>query len=290
MSETSSSKIQGPASTGLINTTGLPKSYGDTKIVILPRDPMWFFAYWEVSPGTIDETRSRLGPDTFNASRWVLRVYDVTDINFDGANAHHFFDISVDGAETWYVNAPATNRSWCVDLGLVTADGRFIGIARSNVVRMPRQGVSPVSDEQWAILQIEFERLLKMSGVDRIGHSSFDVARLMRERWEEIVSLSLPTSRMGISSSSSSRAAGGGQDVRPKGFWLKADTELIVYGATEPDARLTVQGQAVTLRPDGTFTLRFYLPDGVQEYPIHATSADGTMERDITFVVRRDTK
>jgi hypothetical protein len=290
MNENSSSKVQGSAPIGLINTTGLPKSYGDTKIVILPRDPIWFFAYWEVSQGVIEETRSRIGVEKFNTSRWVLRVYDVTDVSgFNGTNAHRFFDIFIDRAETWYVNAGEINRAWCVDLGLVTADGAFIAIARSNIITMPRQGVSSITDEQWAILQTEFERLLKLSGVDRIGHSSFDVAKLMRERWEEIVSLSLPTSHMGASSLSSSQS-GNEQEARPKGFWLKADTELIVYGATEPDARLSVQGKPVPLRPDGTFSLRFYLPDGVQEYPIHATSSDGTMERNITFTVRRDTK
>ncbi|MGA2090370.1 MAG: DUF4912 domain-containing protein [Endomicrobiales bacterium] len=291
MNESSSTKVQGSTSPGVINATGLPKSYGDTKIVIMPRDPVWFFAYWEVSQGTIDETRGRIGVEKFNSSRWVLRVYDVTDINFDGKNAHRFFDIFVDRAETWYVNAGEMNRSWCVDLGLVTADGSFIAIVRSNIVKMPRQGVSPISDEHWAILQTEFERLLKLSGVEQIGHTSFDVAKLMRERWEEIVSLSLPSSAgLGGASSWSSRGGAKEHEVRPKGFWLKADTELIVYGATEPDAHLTVQGQTVSLRPDGTFTLRFYLPDGVQEYPIHATSSDGTMEREITFVVRRDTK
>lgn len=289
MSENTSSKMHGPASTQAVNTTGLPRSYGDTKIAILPRDPFWFFAYWEVSPATIEDTRSTVGSANFSASRWVLRVYDVTDIQFDGTNAHRFFDIAVSGSDTWYVNAGEANRTWCVDLGLITPDGRFIGIARSNVVRMPRQGVSSVTDEHWAILQTEFERLLKLSGVDQIGHTSADVAKLMRERWEELVTLSLPTSNMGASSSSVSRPAAG-QESRVKGFWLKADTELIVYGATEPDARLTLQNQPVTLRPDGTFSLRFYLPDGEQEYPIHATSADGTMERRITFVVRRDTK
>ena len=77
-------------------------------------------------------------------------------------------------------------------------------------------------------------------------------------------------------------------EVKQKGFWLKADTELIVYGSTEPDAKLTVQGQNVTLRPNGSSTLRFYLPDGSQEYPIEAVSADGTMKRKITFTVKRD--
>ena len=78
-------------------------------------------------------------------------------------------------------------------------------------------------------------------------------------------------------------------EERPKNFWLKADTELIVYGATEPDATLTVSGQPVTLHEDGSFSLRFYLPDGKQEYPIEAVSADGTMKRQITFTVTRAT-
>jgi hypothetical protein len=110
----------------------------------------------------------------------------------------------------------------------------------------------------------------------------------MRERWEEIVTLSMPSS--GVLGGASSQFKPGHEEAKPKNFWLKADTELIVYGATEPDAKLTVQGQPVTLRPDGSFSLRFYLPDSVQEYPIKAVSADGTMERNITFVVQRQTK
>jgi hypothetical protein len=287
MADNLSSKMKGtPVATESSGKNGLPKNYGDTKIVILPRDPIWFYAYWEVAQAKFDELRAQLGDQKFNSSRWTLRVYDVTGIKFEGTNAHRFFDIAVGPAiDNWYVNVGEVNRSWCVDLGLVTPDGEFIVIARSNIVNMPRQGISPVTDEQWAILQQEFERLLKLSGVDKIGKSSFDIAKLMRERWEEIVSISLPTSPGGASSWHGAR-----EEAKPKGFWLKADTELVVYGATEPDAKLTVQGQPVTLRPDGSFSLRFYLPDGDQEYPIEATSADGTMKKQITFVVTRETK
>jgi len=287
MADNLSSKMKGPSlAAEPAGKSGLPKSYGETKIVILPRDPIWFYAYWEVKQDTSNELRARLGDNKFNSSRWALRVYDVTGVTFNGINAHRHFDITVSPvADNWYVNVGEVNRSWCVDLGLITPEGEFILIARSNVVSMPRQGVSPVTDEQWAILQQEFERLLKLSGVEKIGKSSFDIAKLMRERWEEIVSISMPTSPGGASS-----WRGVSEEAKPKGFWLKADTELIVYGATEPDAKLTVQGQSVALRPDGSFSLRFYLPDGEQEYPIEATSADGTMKKQITFVVVRETK
>ncbi|MBN1823473.1 MAG: DUF4912 domain-containing protein [Endomicrobiales bacterium] len=282
----STSKIKGGAKGSLAGNMGLPKTYGDTKIVILARDPMWFYSYWEVSPDAFGKLRKELGDQTFNSSRWTLRVYDITDIKFNGKNAHRHFDIIINpAADNWYVNVGEVNRVWCVDLGIITPDGRFIVIARSNVLAMPRQGISPITDEQWAMLQQEFEKLLKLSGVDQIGRSSFDITKLMRERWEEIVSISLPSSHIGASSWKRFP----GEELH-KDFWLRADTELIVYGATEPDAKLTVQKKVVPLRPDGSFSLRFYLPDGTQEYPIEATSNDGTMKRQITFVVRRDTK
>ena len=36
-----------------------------------------------------------------------------------------------------------------------------------------------------------------------------------------------------------------------RGFWLNVNAELIVYGATEPDALVTIGGQPIQLRPDG---------------------------------------
>jgi hypothetical protein len=59
-----------------------------------------------------------------------------------------------------------------------------------------------------------------------------------------------------------------------KGFWFNVNAELIIYGATEPDARVTIGGRAIKLRPDGTFSYRFALPDGYYELPAQATSAD----------------
>lgn len=72
-------------------------------------------------------------------------------------------------------------------------------------------------------------------------------------------------------------------------FWLVVDCELIVYGATEPDAKVTVQGRPIALRKDGTFTLRFALPDGRQEIPVVAKSARIDETRSITPVVTRKT-
>lgn len=63
-----------------------------------------------------------------------------------------------------------------------------------------------------------------------------------------------------------------------------------MYGATEPDAKLTVQGKEIKLKQDGTFTLRFALPDGKQVIPVEATSKDGVDRRRITPIVTRKTE
>ncbi|MGB9613167.1 MAG: DUF4912 domain-containing protein, partial [Candidatus Margulisiibacteriota bacterium] len=62
------------------------------------------------------------------------------------------------------------------------------------------------------------------------------------------------------------------------------------YGATEPTATVTIQGRKINLREDGTFTLRFALPDGRQVIPIEAIRDDGLERRKITPIVERKTE
>lgn len=72
-------------------------------------------------------------------------------------------------------------------------------------------------------------------------------------------------------------------------FWFVLHTEVILSGATEPDATVTIQGTPVRLRPDGTFSVRFQLPDGEQTIPVVAVSSDGSSTRRITPKITRET-
>ena len=76
---------------------------------------------------------------------------------------------------------------------------------------------------------------------------------------------------------------------RKRNFWLVADAELIVYGATEPTATLTVGDRVVPLNPDGTFRFHVSFPDGHIDYPIKAVAEDGEQTRSITLKFERDT-
>ncbi|MBK8870555.1 MAG: DUF4912 domain-containing protein [Elusimicrobia bacterium] len=263
-----------PASAG-----PLPKEYGVTRLVILPRDPRWIHAYWEVAPYTWDEARKQFG-DMLKQGRSVLRVHS----SRSGKSGFFDVDVRVD-ARNWYVHSPEPDGDWHAELGLVLPDGRFVLLAISNRIRLPAGQVSDITDERWGVLQADWERLFELSGGGRLGAGSLDVVKILAQRWELLRNVSsaslIPTSPGGASWGRMPSLK------KEKGFWLVADTEVIVYGATEPDASLTFQGHPVALNPDGTFSFRFSLPDGEQVFPIHATHRDGDLSRSIEFRVTR---
>jgi hypothetical protein len=60
-----------------------------------------------------------------------------------------------------------------------------------------------------------------------------------------------------------------------QGFWFSINAELILYGATQPDVAVTIGGRPIQLRPDGTFSCRFSLPEGEHTVTVSAVSAQG---------------
>jgi hypothetical protein len=81
----------------------------------------------------------------------------------------------------------------------------------------------------------------------------------------------------------------GGQVPPGRKFWFRVNAELIVYGATEPDATVMIADRPVKLRPDGTFSFRFSLPDGRYELPALAISRDGEDGREARLEFSRST-
>jgi hypothetical protein len=197
----------------------------------------------------------------------------------DGKGNPSLFEVDVNAdARNWYLRVPQPDCAYEAMIGILTRDGTFYPLARSNRVRTPRDTMSDVLDVEWGTTQEQFEKIYQVSGGHAVGTSSAEAREEIRRRHEE----ALFSGMLGSMGS-------GAMAQRARGFWFLLNTELIVYGATEPDARVTVQGNEIKLRPDGTFSLRYQLPDGTQEIPCIAVSADGISKRTITPVVRRTT-
>jgi hypothetical protein len=110
----------------------------------------------------------------------VLRVYDVTGIDFNGNNALSSFDCSLGThADQWYINVPSANRTYCVDLGRLLPDGSFITILRSNLVTTPRDTLSDRLDEEWMWIEGLYFR-------HRMGVSSPLIIEEMAERMGQL--------------------------------------------------------------------------------------------------------
>jgi hypothetical protein len=258
----------------------LPAGYGKDRIVVMVRDPYWLHAYWEVTRHAIQRAEAALGQEWY-AARPILRLLDVSSHDTTSTSEQIVRDIDIHGGcNNWYIDVANPPRSFRVDIGYLARSGRFYVLARSNVVVTPRAGVSDVIDENWADIDPKkADRIYAMSGGFDPAASSLELKQLFEER------LRRPLGSPAVTSFGSGALYGKGRK-----FWFQLDAELIVYGATEPNSRVTLQGDPVKLRPDGTFTMRFSLPDSRQIIPAVATSPDGVEERTIVLAVERNTK
>jgi len=250
------------------------------RIIAMVRDPYWLHVYWELSRSTLARAQAALGQD-WHTARPILRVLDVTSEDTTSASERHVRDIEVHGGvNNWYIDVASPPRAFRVDIGYLARRGKFFVLARSNVVSTPKAGVSDVLDENWASVQEQFQKIYSQSGGNGNGSAgSSDLRDLFEER------LRRPMQGLSLQSLGTGALAALGRD-----FHFELDAELIVYGTTEPNARVTLQGEPVQLRPDGTFTVRFSLPDSRQIIPAVAASPDGVEERTIVLAVERNTK
>ena len=133
----------------------LPESYGQTRVVVLPIHPYLVHVYWEIAPDCVEENLKRL-PEVDRPPQPCLRFYDVTYIDFDGTNAHSWFDVEIDlWAGNWYVELWSANKSYCVDLGLRSPAGIFLPLARSNIAQTPPDQPSVNVTERYSFVPPE---------------------------------------------------------------------------------------------------------------------------------------
>lgn len=259
-----------------------PEPVRQSRAVLLIQDPHWLHAYWEIDAALLEEARHALGEE-WEGSRRVLRIVDYGPASGNGEPRRHDRPVEEFWQNLYFESQP--DHAYQVTLGYLAPSGRFFALAASNRVQTPRAGMSDVIDPKWRTLRSErdYEQLYALSGGFRVGAGSLE----LREQLERFLEQAVTSGSGGISSFGSQFGA---EQARPRGFWFKLDCELIVYGATEPNATVTVQGQPVQLRPDGSFTLRFALPDGEQVLEATARSADGREERTITPTVTRKTE
>ena len=117
----------------------LPGGYGESRIVLMPRDPQWAYAYWDI-PGPHKEEMRRQG-----GVRLAIRFYDVTDIDINAVSPHSLQQFECDEmTREWFLPIPVSDRDYMAEIGYVAADGRWLLMARSTPIHIP-----PVYPSDW---------------------------------------------------------------------------------------------------------------------------------------------
>jgi len=157
---------------------------------------------------------------------------------------------------------------------------------------LPRRGDQPAAawtpEQERALAEV-----VSLDAARRVWLGSVEITELIRRAHERQMAspagaaFGAPTSPAGAAASVSSPF--GGAPPGAKGFWFNVNAELVLYGATEPDAAVHIAGRPVRLRADGSFSYRFALPDGQYELPIVAVSADRTEGRAAELKFSRQT-
>ncbi len=124
----------------------IPEKYNIDKIKAYPVNPEWAHVYWELSDQMIADLKLKLS----SGGKLVLRLYDVTFIDFDGKNAHRIMqnDIFLD-TKGWYVKHQQPDADYIAEVGIVYFDGSYEHLLRSNVFHSPRNSISDDLSEKW---------------------------------------------------------------------------------------------------------------------------------------------
>jgi hypothetical protein len=131
----------------------LPDSYGRTRLVMLPVDPYLVYAYWEVRPDELAETRTRVR-DHQDSARAVLRFHDALSGRASEQGTTSYFDVDVDLQRgNSYVHLWSADKSYYADLGLKGDGGQFVPLARSNLIHTPRAW--PVGEVKEHFMRVE---------------------------------------------------------------------------------------------------------------------------------------
>ncbi len=275
----------------------------NTKLVFLPRDPEWAYVFWQISESDRDKAQS------LGANKLCLRLYDATGIPEGNLNQGTLREIAVDSYSTeWYLPIPLANRDYKVELGYKYGF-KWKSLAFSSVSHVPGSQPSEQILDKFVPFNLESPASSEPPSLTQKSSQGQETNGLHERLYQ--AAISFPTSRKvgseefmedmnstNLNSNITDSGAGqwssglnesGSGIVKNKSFWLVADSELIVYGATDPSAKLTIGEEEVPLAADGTFRLQVPFRDGSQKYEIKAVDASGDQEKSIIMKFDRVT-
>ncbi len=150
-----------PDGAGVDRPEGPAETYQGDYVVLMPRDPEWLHAYWEMPEERVEAAIAELGVSADEA-QLQLRLYNVTD-RLDAISGQPRLEDAVDivvikvdaAADHWYIKAGGAEQLYCVEYAVAAPDGRTVALALSNLAATPSDRVADAHEETWVTSAVE---------------------------------------------------------------------------------------------------------------------------------------
>jgi uncharacterized protein len=251
------------------------------RIALLVRDAFWLHATWDITRRAIERARAAMA-EHWHTAQPTLRFLRLDNSGTTNTSETIERDIPIHGGlRNWYIDIGGQAAGFQALVGYLSHGGRFHTIAESNIVHTPGAASNDAVDQHWSDMGGDFEHIYAMSGGYDAEQDSSELKEMLEDRLHRPVGAPA-FAQFGAGAEAPFRRRGG--------FHFEMDVELVAFGSTVPDGFLTLSGEPVKLRPDGTFVVRLPFPDRRQVLPAMATSRDGSHQRTIVIAVERNTK
>jgi uncharacterized protein len=135
--------------------------------------PRKIILYWEVS-GLPQKIIQLYFTQQMEEQVHLIRVYDVTDIIFNGRNAHHFYEIAYayDNGY-WFIKGLSSNRTYIAELGVRFTGNEFFPILRSNSIQTETSVAMNGNDMYLNLMQLQNMEDSPQKWIDHVSTYSF---------------------------------------------------------------------------------------------------------------------
>jgi len=251
------------------------------RLILMVRDPYWLHACWDITRKSVERAKAALAGH-WHAARPVLRLLRTEDNSTTSNSESVFRDVPIHGGvRNWYIDVEDPQTTFRILLGYLFANGRFHELARSNPVTTPVPGSADATDDNWADIATDAERIYALSGGYDEESTQVELQQMMQEKLKRPV---------GTPAMSQFGSGAEGSLKRSKNFHFTLDAEMVVFGSTPANAYVTLNGEPIKIRSDGTYSARVPLPNNRQVMAATSKSRDGLDEQTIVIAVERNTK
>jgi hypothetical protein len=290
----------------------LPDSYGTQKLFLVARDPRILFAYWDLSQFQYQEAARVAKDGKIFLEIYVPGEGRVQQIHVWDSHKNWYIQVNrpdtafiaqlgyytPDGgfvvlARSAEVRTPRDTLSPNTTVQFVTIPFHLAFHELHEIISEQAQEGEELADTLARLQSSDYmlpfeakvpaelsreesEGLVEYLGDEEVRRrmvGSFEITEILRKRFETALS-SGQWNSSGAGWVSSISSPFGASFGRERGFRMHLNAELIIYGGTEPNARVRIDGNDITLDQDGNFSYHFVFPDGQFHIPIEATSAD----------------